>query len=127
MKFNIFLVHRKSGMILFETFHSFLYNKSYFSYIYKTIKLLNRTPVDYNTLFDFFEITGITHNNKLYQLIKHYILLPKKYKLFFLHFKFEIYPSEYSKFSNLICFILKQFLNSYLFTFCIFPLLFNTK
>lgn len=114
-------------MILFETFYSSFYNKSFFGFIYKTIKLLNKSTIDYPALFDFFEITGISHNNKLYGILKRYILLPKKYKLFFLHFKFEIYPSEYSKFNSLICFILKQILNSYLFTFCIFPLLFNMK
>lgn len=114
-------------MILFETFHSSFYNKSFFGFIYKTIKLLNKSTIDYPALFDFFEITGISHNNKLYGILKRYILLPKKYKLFFYHFKFEVYPSEYSKFNQFICFILNHYFNSYLFTFCIFPLLFNMK
>lgn len=124
--FNIFLIHKRTKLILLESLYVNAFDPDFYNIVYEAQSIFNSTTIDYNRLFSFLEKYGLFHS-KLYRVIKHYILLPKKYKCFFRHFKFVIYPSEYSKYNQLICYLLNQFLNSYLFTYCIFPLLYNIQ
>jgi len=124
--FNIFLIHKRTQLILLESLDISAFDSFFYNSVYEAKSIFNNTKIDYNRLFSFLEKHGLLHH-KLYKVIKHYILLPKKYKFFFYHFKFLVYPSDYSKYNQFICYLLNQFLNSYLFTYCIFPLLYNIQ
>jgi hypothetical protein len=124
--FNIFLIHKRTNLILLEDFYVTAFNNNFYNIVYEAKSIFNQSTIDYNNLFSFLEKYSLLHD-KLYTIIKRYILLPKKYKLFFYHFKFVIYPAEYTKYNQCICYLLNQFLNSYLFTYCIFPLCFNKQ
>lgn len=124
--FNLFLIHKRTDMILFENFNTNLFDKTFFNTVYEAKFIFNKNKIDYNILFNFLEYHSLIHT-KLYRVIKHYILLPKFKKKFFHYFKFYISPVDYSKFNHIFCYFLNHFLNSFLFTFVIFPLYFNIK
>lgn len=121
--YNLFLVHKQTNAIFFEELNTNLFNKFFFEKSFQAYQLLNNINQEYIHVFNFLKKHNLL-NNKIYLIIRNYILLPLKQKHFFKHFKFKIYIIQDSIINNISCYLINFFFNSLLFTKCIFPLYF---